>query len=201
MPAANHPSSPVAHRSQERQRGTAAVEFAMVAILFFMLVFGAIEFSRMMYLINTLAEVTRRAASAAASTDFSNAAALDDVRRKALFNTGSSTLPLPLAMQISVDTIKIDYLSVQRSPGGSFTMAAISAGSLPTSPAQNRQACIINPYADNCIRLVRVRVCDPAFSGSCEPIRFQAIVPLVNLSFPLPLSTAILRAESLGLTP
>ena len=53
MPA-NNPS---------RQRGVAAVEFALVVIIFLTLLFGIIELARSMYVFNTLKEVTRRAAN------------------------------------------------------------------------------------------------------------------------------------------
>jgi hypothetical protein len=164
--------------------------------MFFILVFGVIEFARFMYLINTLAEVTRRAASEAVNTDFSNSAKLDAVRRKAIFDSVSGVLPL--SDQMAADAVRIEYLSVQRSPGGSFSMSAIPTGSLPSGPAQNRQVCLKNPYANNCIRLVRVRVCDPGNSGSCEPVQFHGIVPVVAFTLPLPLSTTISKAESLG---
>ena len=45
-----------------RQQGAAAVEFALVALLFFTLLFGILEFGRMLYLYNTVQEVSRRAA-------------------------------------------------------------------------------------------------------------------------------------------
>ncbi|WP_307164885.1 TadE family protein [Massilia sp. WF1] len=47
------------------QNGTAAVEFAILALLFFTLVFGIIEVSRLLFVYNTLQEVTRRAVAAA----------------------------------------------------------------------------------------------------------------------------------------
>jgi hypothetical protein len=164
--------------------------------MFFILVFGVLEFARVMFLINTLADVTRRAASAAVNTDFSNAAALDGVRRNAIFNSASGVLPL--SDNLSSDAIRIDFLSVQRGAGGSFSISVIPTGSLPSGPAQNRQVCLTNPYASNCIRLVRVRVCDPGNSGSCDPVQFQGIVPVVDFSLGLPISTTISKAESLG---
>ncbi|UUZ47579.1 pilus assembly protein [Massilia sp. B-10] len=45
-----------------RSRGAIAVEFSLTALLFFTLIFGALEFARVMYIHNTLQEVTRRAA-------------------------------------------------------------------------------------------------------------------------------------------
>src|SRR4051812_15383650 len=53
-------------RGARREGGVYAVEFSLVALIFFVFVFGTIELSRAMYLFNTLQEVTRRAAAAAA---------------------------------------------------------------------------------------------------------------------------------------
>ena len=61
------------HRSLQRrfagQRGVAAVEFALIASLFFTLLIGIIEFSRVLFYWNTAAEVTRLAARTAVVCD------------------------------------------------------------------------------------------------------------------------------------
>lgn len=49
-----------------RQRGLATVEFAIVAAVLFMVMFGVIEFGRAMFVANALAEGTRRGARTAA---------------------------------------------------------------------------------------------------------------------------------------
>src|SRR5688572_8928038 len=51
-------------RDYDRQdeRGTTVAEFAMVALLFFTLIFGIIEFGRMLFTHNSLADATRRGA-------------------------------------------------------------------------------------------------------------------------------------------
>ncbi|MDT1883665.1 pilus assembly protein, partial [Acinetobacter baumannii] len=59
-----------------RQQGVAAMEFSLVAIVFFLMFFGMLELTRAMYIVNTLQEVTRRAAALAANSDFSDAAAM-----------------------------------------------------------------------------------------------------------------------------
>jgi hypothetical protein len=50
------------------------------------------------------------------------------------------------------------------------------------------------------VRLVRVRICKSA-SGACEPVDYQMLMPLVDLGVKLPLSTTIVKAESLGYHP
>jgi len=56
------------------QRGAAAVEFALVSVAFFTLLFGIIEFGRLLYLWNTTAEATRRGARIAAVCDLNDSA-------------------------------------------------------------------------------------------------------------------------------
>lgn len=46
---------------QERRRGAVAVEFAMASIVFFMFLFGIVEYSRFLFMYNTLENATREA--------------------------------------------------------------------------------------------------------------------------------------------
>jgi hypothetical protein len=184
------------HARQHRQRGVAALEFALVAIIFFTLFFGIVELSRAMYICNTLQEVTRRAAAMAANTDFSDAAAMQQVRNRAIFRDSPGTLLL--GDPVTDQHIKIDYLQI---PSGASIPVSMS-GALPASPQENRVNCAINSSAANCIALVRVRVCAPGgASGDCNPVAYRTMVSLIALAFPLPPSTTIARVESLGLVP
>lgn len=179
-----------------REQGVAAVEFAVVAIIFFLFVFGTIEIARAMYICNTLQEVTRRAAALAATTDFSSSSAMQAVRRQAIFR--DSPGPLAFAQPITDDYIKIDYMSIQKA-GSTLTMTPIPSGSLPSSPAANYATCVKDRYASNCIRLVRVRVCEPDEGQACTRAPYQTLVSMIPLSFGLPESTTIVTAETLGL--
>ncbi len=66
-----------------KQQGVAAVEFAVIVIFFLILLFGVLEMARLVYLFNTLQEVTRRAASIAVNSAF-DTDAQGDVRKRAL---------------------------------------------------------------------------------------------------------------------
>ncbi len=55
--------------SPAAQRGVAAVEFALISGVFFTLLFGIVEFSRVLFYWNTAAEVTRLGARAAVVCD------------------------------------------------------------------------------------------------------------------------------------
>jgi len=184
------------YRSRDRQRGVAALEFALVAVIFFTLFFGVLELARAMYICNTLQEVTRRAAAMAVNTDFSDATAMQQLRNRAVFRDSPGTLLL--GDPVSDQHIKIDYLQI---PAGAAIPVSIS-GALPASPRENRVNCAINPNAGNCIQLVRVRICAPdGASGTCAPVAYKTLVSLIALAFPLPPSTTIARVETLGLAP
>lgn len=178
-----------------RQRGAAAVEFSLVAVVFFMLFFGIVDIIRALYICNILQEVTRRAAALAVNSDFSDATAMLDVRTHAVFRTTRGALLF--ADPISDDNVKIDYLQIPATAN-----PAPIGTSLPASPRQNRINCTSNPNAANCIQLVRVRICLPSgASDVCEPVPYRTLTSFVPFSFSLPTATTIARVETLGMPP
>jgi hypothetical protein len=185
-----------AFNARPRQAGSVAVEFSLVAIVFFTIVFATLELARMEFLLNTLEEVTRRAAAAAANVDYRDTTALQQVQQNAIFRTSSG--PLALGTPVTSDNVKIDYLSV---PKASWTPSHMSA--LPTCPAGNRSNCMTDPNADNCIRFVRARVCESVDgAGNCETLPYQTVFPFFNLSgMKLPSSETIVPAGTLGAVP
>jgi hypothetical protein len=167
------------------QRGTAAVEFALVATVLFMFIFGLMEVSRAMYLWSTMTAVTSRAARAAAISDFNSTAAL---RQRALFGAGEQGLIL--GGPIDHTYLRIDYLQAD---------ADTPVAPLPT--CQEIMAnCLNNPAGANCVRWVRVRLCQPE-GGACDNVPYTPM-----LSFPganafrmnMPRFTALAPVESLG---
>ncbi len=86
------------------QRGVATVEFALVAMIFFTLLFGVLEFARMLYVFNSVQEVTRRAAREA-TVRWISEADQNTIRQLALF--GGSELPGGAAVNSA--SIKIDF--------------------------------------------------------------------------------------------
>lgn len=179
------------------QQGATALEFGLVAIAFFGFVFGVIELARLMFLYNTLPEVTRRAASAAASTDFSKPAEVDRVRFQSIFRDSAGSLML--MKELTDESIRIDYMALRRNADNSLTMTAIPTASLPANPSENRKTCLVDPNSSTCIRIVRVRVCDAANSTGCDAIQFDSMIPFFELSIPLPVATTLAKAQSLGL--
>lgn len=158
---------------RKRERGAVAVEFAVVAVAFLLLLFGIMEFGRLMYLFNTIQEVTRRAAREAVVTwklTHDTAA----FKQAALF--GGSTLPA--GGEVGTANLRIEYLNVSG--------AVIST--LPTSPADNIIKCE-NGEAQ-CIASVRVSVTGVTY------IPMVGLFPFLRI--PLPPSTVTMPAESLG---
>lgn len=73
--------------NRQRMRGVYVVEFAIVGLLLFMLLFGALEMGRLLFTVNTLNESVRRGARLAVVCNIQD----PEVLRKAVFaNTGST---------------------------------------------------------------------------------------------------------------
>lgn len=181
-----------------RQGGVFAVEFGMLALLFFLFVFAMLEVARAVYMWNLVHEITRRAARGAAVTDFSNAAALQAVREHAVLRAGPGSLPL--GGGISDAYVRIDYLSL-----ASGTPATLPVSALPGCPQRNRINCLNDPHGASCIRFVRARLCLPGQGARCDSVSYRPILPLLGLVFPsgakavrLPSGATVAVAESLG---
>lgn len=180
------------------QRGVAAVEFALVAMPFFLLLFGAMEFGRLLYLWNTVQEVSRNAARQAVVTDFTNASAMASIKRSAVFRATDG--PLPAAAEITNATININYLNAAGSP----------PSPMPLSPGDNIAACLDSTRVAECIRFVEVCV---STGSTCQPDQSISFVPMISLfsqsgayssdltGLKIPMSTVRMPAESLGFQP
>ncbi len=174
--------------SRRSQRGAAAVEFAVLALIFFTFVFGIIELARLLYVFNTLQEVTHRAAAAGASVYATDSDAKSRARQHAVFRNTPGELVL--APPVTDEHIRLEYLR--------FDLSVIPPGRLPASAAANRGICMMDPHAATCVRFVQAQVCDPDETGQCNPARFQMLLPLVDLRMPLHRATTIVPVESFG---
>lgn len=170
------------------QRGVAAVEFALIAMLLFVVLFGILELGRLFYVFNSAQEVTRRAAREAVVRWHTQE---DEVKSLALFGATN----LPAAAMINEDTIVIEYLNP----------ALGASDPLPASSAGNIAECLA--VSNSCIAFVRVSIVgatyDPLvglFSGiNITAFPFSEQNPFnINLSIPIPASTVTMPAESMG---
>ena len=176
-----------------RQAGVAAIEFAGVVLVFLMIIFGMLELARVEYLMNTLTEVTRRAAAKATNVNFNDGDALKNIQADAVFRATAG--PLVLGDPVTADNVKIDYLSVQE---GTLELKHITA--LPACPARSHWNCMNDRNGDSCIRFVRARICESMDgAGNCQPMSYQAVFPFLDLSaWRIPIAETIVPAGSLG---
>jgi Flp pilus assembly protein TadG len=100
------------HFHRKEERGTSVAEFAMVATLFFTLIFGIIEFGRMLYTHNALADATRRGARYAA---LHPATEVTDVKNEVVYGSratydedGNPTSP-PLIHGLTPSMVDVSY--------------------------------------------------------------------------------------------
>ncbi len=163
------------YKTPYQQRGAAAVEFAIIAMLLFTLLFGIIEFGRLFYVFNTVQEVTRRAAREAvvSCVDNSNTS---PAKISALFG-GTS---LPAGGEITVDNINIAYLNASNAP----------VTTLPSCPTGNVSACLNGIGPANCVAFVQVSITGATYAPMVGLFPFLAV--------PIPDSTVTMPAESLG---
>lgn len=181
------------------QAGVVMVEFGLLVAVFLAMVFGIIEIARIMYIFNAVQEVTRRAASDAATSNFSDPYKTATIRWNAVFRTSAGELVF--GSPVSDQNVRIDYLALTRQSNGSTTMTEIPTASLPSCPGRNRQICMSDPNASNCIRFVRARVCSTASGAQCDRLIYGSFTELVSLPVKIPSAPTIVPAESLGFLP
>lgn len=89
------------------QSGLHTVEFALVGAMFFVLLFAAIEFGRLMFVWNTLDETSRRAARVAVVCPVEHSA----IRRVAMFAEPTSSGNSPVLRDLNEGLISLQYLT------------------------------------------------------------------------------------------
>lgn len=162
-------------RPQRRQRGSTTIEFALVAMIFFTLLFGVLELSRLLFVFNSLQEVTRRAAREA-STRWISASDTTQIKTLALFG-GTA---LPGGAELTDGNINIEYLQANGN----------AIASEPSDAADNLSACGDATRVASCVYSVRVTV---------TGVRYAPMLSLFGyLNFPLPPSQVTMHAESMG---
>ena len=89
-----------------RQDGVTTVEFAIIGLLFFIILFGIIEMGRALFVWNSLADITRRSARIAAVCQ------PNDLRvvRTAIYNAGGDGDSSDLISGLVASHVKVEYL-------------------------------------------------------------------------------------------
>ena len=106
--------------SRPAQRGTTTVEFAIVGLLAMVVLFSLIEFSRLVFVVNTLAEATRRGARMATVCPVNDPA----IAQVAVFNAPGNGGASTIVSGLRPANIQVQYLNqtggVVASPGPNF---------------------------------------------------------------------------------
>jgi Flp pilus assembly protein TadG len=102
---------------RQNERGTTVAEFAVVALLFFTIIFGIIEFGRLLYTHNALTDATRRGARFAVTHKES---AVADVKNEVVYGSKATyddkkkpTSP-PLINGLTVDMVEVVYTGIDK---------------------------------------------------------------------------------------
>lgn len=176
-------------RHGRRQKGAAAVEFALVAALAFLpLMLGIIEFGRFFYVLATTQEVTRRAAREQVVNWLDQT---EKIRRVAVFQDpgGSGTVALPGGREVTNARVNLRFFNTYTDAKNGTNPISYPG---TASAEANVSNCLLNE--DSCIRFVRATL----VNANGTPVEY---VPMVFGIFnvPLPGATVIMPAEALGL--
>ena len=98
-----------------RQRGTTTVEMALAGAAFFLVLFGALEVSRLFYTLHGLTEATRRGARVAAVCPLNHAAIKNVAAFKEPIAGTGGLLPV-----ITPDKFTVEYLDEDGTVTGTF---------------------------------------------------------------------------------
>lgn len=160
------------------QRGAAMVEFALIALLFFMLLFGIIEFGRAFFTYNTLVEATRRGARVAAVCPIS-ANGITQVKQVTVFDptTPDGVTSITGLLGLTTANIAVTYLDP--------TLATIASDSSPITSIFGVEGAKYDTIA-----FVRVSIL-PTFTHTL-------IIPAFMSTFSVPPIVTTLPSESLG---
>lgn len=105
---------------KHRERGTTVAEFAVVALLFFTLIFGIIEFGRLLYTHNALTDATRRGARFAVlhhgASDADKTAVKNEVvyGPKATYDKDGNPTSAPLINGLTTDMVEVDFTGIDK---------------------------------------------------------------------------------------
>ncbi|MGH8523935.1 MAG: TadE/TadG family type IV pilus assembly protein [Gammaproteobacteria bacterium] len=97
----------------KRQNGIYTVEFAIIGVVFFLVLFGVIEIARALFVWNTIDEVTRRGARVAAVCPPNHSA----IREIAVFNGPGGGSASAVLNGLSTSNVAVEYLDSGGNPG------------------------------------------------------------------------------------
>jgi hypothetical protein len=99
-----------------RQAGLTTVEFAILGAVFFIVLFGVIEFGRLLFTWNTLSEATRRATRVAVVCPLYD----DAIARAAMFLDTADGSGTPVLPRLRPDNVLVRYLDDEDEDASAF---------------------------------------------------------------------------------
>lgn len=151
--------------NRRRMRGVYVVEFAIIGLLLFTLLFGVLEMGRLYFTVNSLDEVVRRGARLAAVCDIQDPVIL----RRAIFNTATDSGASSLIAGLETADLTLVYLNEN--------------GAEVTSPND-----LVGATGFAAIRFVQLRVANfpfdlliPGFGGVITLPTFRSTIPRESL--------------------
>lgn len=151
--------------NRKRMGGVYVVEFAIIGLLLFTLLFGVLEMGRLYFTVNTLDEVVRRGARLAAVCDISDPVIL----RRAIFNAADDAGASSLIGSLETADLTLVYLDEN--------------GAVVPSPGD-----LVNATGFSAIRYVQLRVENfphqlliPGFGGVFTLPAFRSTIPRESL--------------------
>ncbi|MDA7085784.1 TadE/TadG family type IV pilus assembly protein [Pseudomonas sp. SA3-5] len=156
--------------NRQRMRGVYVVEFAIIGLLLFALLFGVVEMGRLYFTVNTLDEVVRRGARLAAVCDPSDPVEVEKILRRAIFDAEDDDSASDLIGGLETADLNLVYLN--------------EAGATVANPDD-----LVSATGFRAIRYVQLRV---------EGFPFELLIPGFGGVFTLPAFRSTIPRESLG---
>ena len=161
-------------RSERRgERGATVAEFAVVALVFFMIIIGIIEFGRLLYTHNALTDATRRGARYAAThkglSEADKLAVAKHVVYGSHLDTDGNPTSGPLINGLTTDMVTVTFVGIDTD----------GDGDLDTNFGSNLGSTTV----------------------SIEGYQFDLAIPLLNRRLSMPNYVTTLVAESAGEIP
>ncbi|MGL4318547.1 MAG: TadE/TadG family type IV pilus assembly protein [Pseudomonas sp.] len=144
-----------------RMRGVYVVEFAIIGLLLFIMLFGVLEMGRLYFTVNTLNETVRRGARLASVCDISDPRIL----RRAIFNAADDTGASGLIGNLETADLTLVYLDAN---------GAVVAAPSDTSGSSGFRA----------IRYVQLRVENFTFDSLIPVLGGQITLPVFRATLP-----------------
>ena len=110
--------------SRRGERGTSVAEFAVVALVFFIIIIGIVEFGRLLYTHNALTDATRRGARFASLNSATSGDAVKNevvYGRNATYDVNGNPTSAPVINGLTTSMVSVEYVGVPIGTTGTMT--------------------------------------------------------------------------------